>query len=243
MNKQIKIAGSVFALVLVMALVLYFVAVPTAAKEAQITLDAPEQVKNGEQFVLTVTVDSTSALEGIDARITYDPQVVTFIGDEAGLMTGSDGLVNLKDTYEEETFQKQYALTFEANAVGDCGFAFDKTYITDYAKLEEMEIHSNDDTVSVIENHKISDNTALAELLVATGEISPAFDENVLEYTVHVDAEEDTFIFSSTPADEDAQVTVDMPETLSMGENKVVVTVTAPSGAVRDYLITVYRGE
>lgn len=243
MNKRMKIGGGVVAFVLAAVAVFHFMTVPTVAKEAQITLDAPEQVKNGEQFVLTVTVDSVSALEGIDARITYNPEVVTFIGDEAGLMTGSDGLVNLKDIYEEETFQKKYQLTFEANAVGDCCFGFDKTYITDYARLEEMEIHSNEDTVSVVENHKVSDNTALSEILVATGELSPAFDENVLEYTVHVEADEDTFIFSSTPADEEALVTVDMPETLSMGENKVVITVTAPSGAVRDYSITVYRGE
>lgn len=243
MSKRIKIVGSVLAFVVAAAVIIHFVTIPIKAKEAQITLDAPEQVKNGEQFVLTVTVDSASALEGIDARITYNPEVVTFVGDEAGLMTGSDGLVNLKDIYEEETFQKKYQLTFEANSIGDCSFAFDKTYITDYAKLEEMEIHSNEDTVSVVENHKISDNTALAEILVATGELTPAFDENITEYTVYVGEDEDTFIFSSTPADGEALVTVDMPETLSMGENKVVITVTAPSGAVKEYLITVYRGE
>lgn len=243
MNKWMKIAGSVLAFVMVATVVFYFVAVPTEAKVAQITLDAPKQVKNGEQFVLSVIVDSKSALASIDARITYDPEVVTFVGDEAGLMTGSDGIVNLKEIYEEETYQKTYQLTFEANAVGECSFAFDKTYITDYAKLEEVEIQSNADTVSVAENNRISDNTALAEILVATGELSPVFDKAVTEYTVHVDQSEDTFIFSSTPEDEEASVSVDMPDTLSIGENRVVITVTAPSGAVRDYVITVYRGE
>lgn len=243
MNRWIKITGGIVALILAAVTLLHFITVPTRAKEAQIILDAPEQVKNGEQFVLTVTVDSVSALEGIDARISYDPELVAFVGDEAGLMTGSDGLVNLKDVYEEETYKRTYQLIFEAKAIGDCGFAFDKTYITDYARLEEMEIHSNEDTVSVVENQRISDNTALAEILVATGVLSPAFDAEITEYTVHVDENEDTFIFSSTPADEEAVVTVDMPETLSMGENQVMVSVTAPSGAVRNYRITVYRGE
>ena len=243
MKTWMKIVSGLFVLVLTVAAVFHMVSVPTKAREAQITLDAPKQVKNGEQFVLTVTVDSVSALEGIDARITYNPEVVTFVGDEAGLMTGSDGLVNLKEVYEEETFKKRYRLTFEASMVGECNFAFDRTYITDYAKLEEMEIHSNDDTVSVVENRKVSDNTALAEILVATGELTPAFDKAVTEYTVHVGADEDTFIFSSTPEDQDAVVAVDMPEILSMGENQVVITVTAPSGAVNNYVITVYRGE
>lgn len=242
MNKWIKAIGGLVGILLIAVLVVFCITTPTKAKEAQLTLDAPEEVKVGETFILSVKLDSDSALAGLDARIIYDPAMVSFVSDEEGKMTGAEGLVNLKDTYEEETNQKVYQLTFQALSVGDAAFAFDKTYITDYANLEEMEIYSNHDTVSIVENDKISENADLSELLVATGQLSPAFSADVTEYTVSVDEEEDTFIFSSTPADEEAVVEVDMPDTLAMGENQVVITVTAPSGAVKEYVIHVYRG-
>lgn len=243
MKGRIKITAGILCVLVLLLVALRAATLPTHAKEAQITLDVPEQIKNGESFTLTVNVESVTALAGIDARIIYNPEVVAFVGDEEGKMTGSDGLVNLKEMYESETNKKSYKLTFEAVAVGESQFAFDKTYITEYAQLEEIEIHSNEKTLHVLENNKISDNTDLAELLVATGALSPAFSPELTEYTVSVEHEEDTFIFSSVPADEEAVVAVDMPEKLAVGENKVTVTVTAPSGAVKEYHIYVNRAE
>ncbi|MDE5966193.1 MAG: cadherin-like beta sandwich domain-containing protein [Lachnospiraceae bacterium] len=243
MKRWKKITAGILGMLLLLLLSLQVITLPTHAKEAQITLDVPEQIKNGESFTLTVNVESVTALAGIDARIVYNPEVVAFVGDEEGKMTGSDGLVNLKEMYESETNKKSYNLTFEAIAVGESQFAFDKTYITDYAQLEEIEIHSNEKTMQVLENNKISDNADLAELLVATGELSPAFSPEVTEYTVSVEHEEDTFIFSSVPADAEAVVAVDMPETLCVGENQITITVTAPSGAEKQYFIYVNRAE
>lgn len=243
MKGRTKITAGILGAALLLLLTLQAVTLPTHAKEAQITLDVPAQVKNGERFTLTVNVESVAALAGIDARIVYNPEVAAFVGDEEGKMTGSDGLVNLKEMYESETNKKSYKLTFEAVSVGESLFAFDKTYITDYAQLEEIEIHSNEKTLTVLENNKVSDNAGLAELLVATGELSPAFSPEVTAYRVSVEHEEDTFIFSSVPADKDASVAVDMPETLAVGENRVTITVTAPSGAVKQYDIYVNRAE
>ncbi len=243
MKKWMKILIGALAVVLLTLAGFYFPAWSTNAREAQITLDVPEQVKNGEQFTLTVNVESAESLAGIDARIQYNPEVVAFVGDVEGKITGSDGLVNLKDVYGTETNKKIYRLTFQAIQVGESQFAFDKTYVTDYGQLEELEIHSNNKTVTVAENQEISDNADLKDLIVATGTLSPAFSAAVTEYTVSVGHDEDTFIFSSLPADNAAIVKVDMPETLAVGRNQVTITVTAPSGAVKNYIIYVNRAE
>ncbi len=237
--KKMKIALTGICLALLA--IIYVISIPTQAKEAQLTLEVPVQVKVGETFTLRVELDSDTDLAAIDARILYDPEIVTFIGDNQENISGSDGLINIKDAYETETKKQTYEITFEAISVGDAAFAFDKTYITDYARLEEVEIYSNEQSLSVIENDGISDNADLSELLVATGTLSPSFSPDVTTYTVTVEDEEDTFIFSSTPADEEAVVTADMPQTLAKGENQVLITVTAPSGAVKEYVIKVYR--
>ena len=241
MKKWMKITASGLTVILLAIVAVFVYSVPTGAKEAQVTMHTPEKVKNGETFTVTIAVDSPSALAGIDARITYDPELVAFVGDQDGIMTGSDGIVNLKEDYQEETTERFYQLVFQALAVGEVQFCFDKTYITDYAGLEELEIHSNQGTVQVLENAGISDDADLKELLVATGTLSPAFSPEITQYSVDVEQDEDTFIFSSVASDEEANVAVDMPEILKTGDNVVTITVTAPSGAVKEYVIHVNR--
>lgn len=241
MKKWITIAG--FSIFLLVAAIVIISGYSTAvvAREGALSLKSPAETKVGDTFQVNVDLKSDIAIAAVEAIITYDATVVEFVGNVDGKMTGSEGVLNLSDLYNVETKEKTYALEFRAIAVGDAKFAFGETYVTDYAELQPIEMHSNTDITVVSENHQLSENAYLKELLVANGTMDKAFSKDIFSYYVNVEADCDTLIFSSVPEEENAVVTVDKPYALMHGENTITITVTAPAGNSQVYTITVNR--
>lgn len=84
-----------------------------------------------------------------------------------------------------------------------------------------------------------SSNNALASLTVSAGELTPAFDPTITDYTLSLPLRTNQITFTATPSDSKATVQGDGEVALRGGENKVAVVVTAEDGSAKTYNITV----
>lgn len=84
-----------------------------------------------------------------------------------------------------------------------------------------------------------SSNNALASLTVSAGELAPAFDPTITDYTISLPLRTNKITFTATPSDSKATVQGDGEVALRGGENKVAVVVTAEDGSAKTYNITV----
>ena len=84
-----------------------------------------------------------------------------------------------------------------------------------------------------------SSNNALASLTVSAGELAPAFDPTITDYTLSLPLRTNQITFTATPSDSKATVQGDGEVALQGGENKVAVVVTAEDGSAKTYNITV----
>ena len=84
-----------------------------------------------------------------------------------------------------------------------------------------------------------SSNNALASLTVSAGELTPAFDPTITDYTLSLPLRTNQITFTAAPSDSKATVQGDGEVALRGGENKVAVVVTAEDGSAKTYNITV----
>ena len=84
-----------------------------------------------------------------------------------------------------------------------------------------------------------SSNNALASLTVSAGELAPAFDPTITDYTLSLPLRTNKITFTATPSDSKATVQGNGEVALRGGENKVAVVVTAEDGSAKTYNITV----
>jgi len=99
----------------------------------------------------------------------------------------------------------------------------------------------NSDLTTVLTVYKKDTNTGLSSLKVNKGELTPAFDSNVTDYTVDVENEETTIEIEAKCAGTKCQSSGAGTKELKVGENKFVIKVTSESGKVNEYKITVNR--
>ncbi|MDE6626987.1 MAG: cadherin-like beta sandwich domain-containing protein [Lachnospiraceae bacterium] len=210
------------------------------AKSAQMYLEIPDSVKKENEITIRAVLDSGVDLYSIDAYLSYDAEMLEFIPDNE-FVTGADGVLELKDVYGEETKKAVYEITFKALETGTAQIGFTDVYLIDYEDLEYITVAPSSNSFEIGINKKVEADARLSELIVAPGELTEEFNPNCLEYEMHVDLDVERIGISAIPMDEDSVIELEMPETLQVGENHVVIRVTALSGNVNEYSIKVIR--
>jgi len=234
----------VIAFVLVFAMVLTVIGVTSKeeayAKSAQMHIEIPESIKKENEFQVTVVLESDVQLYSVDAYISYDANMLEFISDN-DYVTGSDGVLELKDVYQEETKNATYEITFKALEAGVAEVALTDVYLIDYADLDYITVSSSAKQLEIGVNHMIAEDARLSDLIIAPGVLEKSFDPNVLEYVMYVGLDVEQIGVSAIPMNVDSVVGLVMPDTLQIGENIIKITVTALSGNVNMYTVTVIR--
>lgn len=210
------------------------------AKEAQMYLELPESVKKEQEFTVKVILNSDVNLYSIDAYLSYSTETLEFIPDNE-LVTGTDGVLELKDIYGEETKKAEYELTFKALDTGTAEIGLTDVYLIDYTDLDYITVAPSVKHFNVGINRMVEEDARLEELIAAPGELTEEFDPDKLDYEMHVGLDVDYVGVSAIPMDEESVVGLEMPEKLVDGENLITITVTALSGNVNTYTIKVIR--
>ena len=96
-------------------------------------------------------------------------------------------------------------------------------------------------TYKVVVTRKASSDATLKNLTVSSGTLSPTFNTNTISYTVTVPYSVSSITVGATVNNSEASVTGTGNKTLSVGENKINVVVTAGDKTTKTYTITVTR--
>lgn len=239
MKKKIAI---LLAFVMVVGLLLVGINKKAYAREAQMYIAVPEEIKKEQEIKVKVVLDSDVDLYSVDAYIDYDDELLEFV-PENDVITGADGVLEVKDVFGEETKQKEYEITFRTLDVGDAYVNLTEVYLIDYADLDYITVTPSDYSFHISVNETVAEDARLSDLLVAPGDLLTSFDPNVLEYEMHVGMDVDTVGVSAFAANEDSVVDLEMPDTIVEGENVIKITVTALSGNVNIYTIRVIKAQ
>lgn len=210
------------------------------AKAAQVSLKLPDKVKKEEEFTVRVAVDSDISLYSVQAAITYDVDCLEYVPSN-DCVEGTAGVLQLRDTYDEETNEQVYDITFKALETGTAQIGLEEIYLIEYAQMEYLPVTPSVESVQIGINKRVEQDASLAELLVAPGNLTESFSPDCLEYEMHVGLEVTTVGISAIPMAEDSVVDLQMPETLAEGDNLITITVTALSGKEMQYSIHVIR--
>ena len=191
----------------------------------------------GDTISVTIRV-SADNMYGINISGNYNEEVLTYV---SGASEGGAGLFKIADS---ESFNgessKSFTLTFKANKSGSSSVSV-KGQVASGVPPVDIDVAASA-TLSV-KDATLSDNANLSSLRTSAGVLSPKFSASVTEYTVNVGLDTTECKVYGTTADPDANISVTGSATLKDGENKRVITVTAPSGATKSYTLTIIRSE
>lgn len=213
------------------------------AASANIEITAEDsKVIIGETVHVYINISSDTMFGDIEANLTYDDDVLEYKGG-VSFITGGSGFLKIADIdFSEGANNRKYALEFQALKVGNAEIEFSgQLMVYDYESRLPMSVFSDSLELHVNAANTASDNANLSSLKISPADLSPAFDKSVLEYGTSVGYDIDKLVIVALPEDESATVRVVGNDILEVGENKVIITVTAESGNVIEYTIDVIR--
>ncbi len=238
MKKLKSVAVLLFCCVLFVSL--HFSA--DAAGTCTISINAPNSVTTGYQVTVTINLSGSEKIGGWDIALQYDAALLDYVSGADG---GGGGAVILKDSIDYGVSSKSFSLVFKAKKIGKATFSINNPNISDFASDGQMPSRMNagnaSKSINIVAPPAASTVNTLSSLLVSPGELSPEFQSGILEYSATVPYEVTSVAVSATPSDSKATVTLEQAELLQVGENQILVHVTAQSGAVRTYTIHITR--
>ena len=239
MKKKIIIAVCVMCAV-VIGVIASGVTSRASSANIQITSQA-DTVKKDQEFAVQVTISSDAAMQNIDTMFQYDASVLEYISSDSSAVAGASGMIHIMEEFLDPVSTMTYTLTFKALEPGTSSLSVSDTYISQAETFAVIPVSSDSISVEVVTNQQESRETRLSDLLIAPGTLNEQFSPDVYEYTAQVGYADESAAISAIPMDENAVVSMEKSDTLSFGENTVVITVTAPSGDVGTYTVTIYR--
>ena len=190
-----------------------------------------------------LTIDTDTYLGDFEGFVSYDAEILEFISGPF-VVTGGDGMLRVQDIGATSTWDsRSYALVFRAIKVGNCQFRISAPAAYDYDSGLPMSVSSGSQTLSVIAPPTASDNASLEILKISPGTLTPSFSTDVLSYSTIVDNSIKDLVVSAIPGDFKATVAVVGNRNLIVGENEVIITITAESGNKKEYKIKVVKEE
>ncbi|HHV10513.1 MAG TPA: hypothetical protein GXX75_09585 [Clostridiales bacterium] len=220
---------------------LFSKACQAASADVELSADKAD-ITVGDRISVVIKVGSASYFGDFEANLTYDDSILEYAGGSAAVK-GSSGFLRISDMdVLDGDKSRKYTLKFEALKVGICNIEFSgPVMVYDLNTGYEMSVSSNKLTLNVKAPETASKNAKLKSLKTSPTDISPAFSPDVYEYAASVGYDTKRLVITALAEDPKATVSIDGNDSLSEGENKVVISVLAESGDVIEYTINVFR--
>ncbi|MCI8454100.1 MAG: hypothetical protein HFE84_05735 [Lachnospiraceae bacterium] len=242
MNKIKKTLAAGFALLMLTAGCLSGRIFTSYAATGKITFSDPSATVGNQVSVNMKITSAEGALGSSDVMLEYDASALRF---ESG--TGASGdagrirVVGAMESTNQKTFS--FTLKFTALKAGTTNITVQSQEVYDPDSAAVSISHVGSSAIKVNAPATASHEAALASLAISPGELSPAFSEEVTDYTATV-AGVDSVVISAPAKDSKASVSVSGNDAIQMGENTVVCQVTAEDGTTtKTYTITVTKVE
>ncbi len=229
-----------------------------------------DQVEQGKKFTVICQVSSDENIQDVELKVQYDSTLVTFIKGGSKVSGGSGELLISSKGNTDQVNMRTYSLQFRALESGNVPFSIGDGAIVTNSQGASISLSSNMISVPIQEKKNALANTArgknqneetetVAETPAPTQtpvysknnklkalsfhclSMSPAFEPEVLDYTIQVDCNTQMLYLNFVPASSKSKVRVKNNEELLPGENFVKIVVTAESGDKRTYDIRVLK--
>ncbi len=238
----------IFVLVTACVLLLTWLPLGASAAGTTATLTGPGTVRAGDTVTVTLQINGSN-ISGVSGTLAYDTNQVTFSGTKS--VVAAPWLVEFNgnnfvayDNNLTNPINGQQALftaTFKVKSNVAVGTA---------VKISATQVKASDGTgdtnLGTVSYTKtvappLSGNNQLASLTVGNGDILPAFNPDVTDYTVKVPFGISKLEITAGTADSKAGVQINQPNLVPGGTTQVTVTVTAENGSVKTYTLAVTR--
>lgn len=237
----------------VMMLLLLLAVVPVKTVEAAsatITLSTEtEEIHAGDTVEVRLTISADATIGDFEAFLSYDDTIFEFYS-AASCITGGAGFLKVSDIGASPSVQERtYRIWFKALTQGECEVAlYDRPVVYCYTDGTEMSVTGVNKIFTVLPSFSASDNNYLSALYLVdnqpkTVELSPSFTQETQTYYGTVSYDATMVIVSAIAEDTLADVKVEGGKNLEIGNNEVLITVTAENGAKRVYTVYVNRAE
>lgn len=213
------------------------------AASATIRFESSEpNIVVGDQFTISLTIDTDSLLGDFEGNISYDSSMIQFLSGPS-CVTGGDGMLRVQDIDASSSWNtRSYVLTFEAIGVGDCELSLVGSPVAfDYDTQDPMSISTTSKVIQILAPKTASSNADLASMKISPSSLTPSFDQGVTEYNTIVDATTTRLVISAIAKDSTATVKIEGNQDFVVGNNDVKVVVLAENGSKKEYLIHVVK--
>lgn len=220
------------------------------AASATITLSTEtEEIHAGDTVEVRLTISADATIGDFEAFLSYDDTIFEFYS-AASCITGGAGFLKVSDIGASPSVQERtYRIWFKALTQGECEVAlYDRPVVYCYTDGTEMSVTGVNKIFTVLPSFSASDNNYLSALYLVdnqpkTVELSPSFAQETQTYYGTVSYDATMVIVSAIAEDTLADVRVEGGKNLEIGNNEVLITVTAENGAKRVYTVYVNRAE
>lgn len=210
-------------------------------------------MRAGNTVTVTFSISGGDIL-GFEADLSYDSSQLSLEGSKS--LLGSSWTVKMNGSrivgYDSEQSnpingsKQVMAFTFRVKSGASAGSSLSAAV----SDVSVSYIRSSDGNAVTVDagsarwsasvSAPLSANANLASLSCANAELSPTFSAGTTQYSVTVPYDVTSLRLSASAEDGGAKVSTSGND-LSVGANTVTITVTAPSGAVKRYTISVIR--
>ncbi|MBP5331440.1 MAG: cadherin-like beta sandwich domain-containing protein [Lachnospiraceae bacterium] len=239
-------AGAIIAIAVICLMISgLFAGTPVFASSCKIYFSSSaNEVMVGDTVAISLTIEG-DVIPGIfEGYISYNSDVLEYVSGP-DCIAGGEGTLRISDMgYGSDTLARKYEMQFKASKMGTCDFSMRGTpevYEADLGYL--MSVSVGKLSIEVKAASKASSDATLGLMRINPGELSPAFSASVFEYTVFVPYEVTEIYVSASPNDPTATVKIEGNTGLNVGQNRILVLVTAENGDVKKYVIYAARGQ
>ena len=191
----------------------------------------------GNTITVSFTYSSDSPLGAVVYSMNYDSSKLTLTGGSQ-----QSQALPYQGTQKSDTIK----FTFKAIASGSTTVSFKVNEALDFDG-NGLGTPSASKTINIQTQAQVqasySSNNNLSSLTVSSGELSPAFNKNTLDYSVTVENDVTEISVGGSREDNKSSVSGFTNYNLDEGANKIEVRVTAQNGSSKTYNITVTRKE
>ncbi|HZK22196.1 MAG TPA: cadherin-like beta sandwich domain-containing protein [Oscillospiraceae bacterium] len=209
-----------------------------ATAKATIALSS-SSVTIGNTVKVTVKYTADEAIGTWDFKLNYDKEYLEYVN---GADSGGSGVLNFCSWSESEN-QKTISqtVTFKTRKIGSTTVSTSTSAIVSNSTISKMNASNASASITIKAKPEASTNANLSSLKVSPGTLSPEFSASTTDYKMTVDYSVTNLAVSAITAHSAATKSLSSTA-LSVGENKITLTVTAESGAKKTYTINVTRG-
>ncbi|MBR5968634.1 MAG: cadherin-like beta sandwich domain-containing protein, partial [Lachnospiraceae bacterium] len=201
-----------------------------------------ETVRVDDVVTVTLKLTADAIIGTFEGYISYNSDVLDFVtGPET--IVGGEGILKINDSDPDARFnERSYLIFFKATGIGSCDIKMRGNPEIYQAETDfPMSVSSSPLTIDVLASQKASSDASLAAMKISPGTLTPGFSPEIFEYSVTVPFETTTLLVSAVTSDAKANVKIEGNDELDVGQNRVLLLVTAEDGSMNKYVIYAAR--